>query len=115
MSYMSVESRVSVKQSKSTHTGEFSVVILGDFSGRASRALNTPLSRLVPVDRDNFFELFSAFGIQLKLPFDTQPIEFNDFDQLHPDYLLDQLAIFARFRQWQRKAQKPEHFASVLE
>ncbi|HEY6528495.1 MAG TPA: type VI secretion system contractile sheath large subunit [Cellvibrionaceae bacterium] len=115
MSYMSVESRVIGKQSKSTHTGEFSVVILGDFSGRASRALNTPLNRFVSVDRDNFFELFSAFGIQLKLPFDTQAIEFNDFDQLHPDYLLDQLAIFARFRQWQRKAQKPEHFASVLE
>lgn len=115
MSYMSVESRISGKQNRSSHSSEFSVVILGDFSGRASRGLAGPLSRLVPVDRDNFFELFSAFDIKLKLPFDEQPIEFKDFEHLHPDYLLDQLSIFARFRQWQRKALKPEHFEGLLE
>jgi type VI secretion system protein ImpC len=115
MSYMSVESRISGKQNRSSHSSEFSVVILGDFSGRASRGLTGPLSRLVPVDRDNFFELFSAFDIKLKLPFDEQPIEFKDFEHLHPDYLLDQLAIFAKFRQWQRKALKPEHFEGLLE
>lgn len=115
MSYMTVESRISGKQGKFSTGAEFSVVIMGDFSGRASRSLNKPLGRLVPVDRDNFFELFSAFDIQLKLPFDDQLIEFKDFDQLHPDYLLDQLSIFARFRQWQRKALKPEHFNGLLD
>ena len=54
MSYMSVESRISGKQNRSSHSSEFSVVILGDFSGRASRGLAGPLSRLVAVDRDNF-------------------------------------------------------------
>ncbi|MEY4589792.1 MAG: hypothetical protein RL497_1868 [Pseudomonadota bacterium] len=115
MSYMSVESRLNATQAKSTQMGEFSVVILGDFSGRASRAITSPNFRLTPVDRDNFFELFSAFDIQLKLPFDTQPIKFNDFDQLHPDYLLEELAIFARFRQWQRAILKPERFAAAVE
>lgn len=114
MSYMSVESRISGKQNRSSHSSEFSVVILGDFSGRASRGVNGPLSRLVAVDRDNFFDLFNAFDIKLKLPFDEQPIEFKDFEHLHPDYLLDQLSIFARFRQWQRKALKPEHFEGLL-
>lgn len=115
MVHMSVATRVGGKTGKGVSSGEFSVVIMGDFSGRASRGLAQPPGRLVAVDRDNFFDLFSAFDIQLKLPFDEQLVEFKDFDQLHPDYLLDQLAIFARFRQWQRKAQKPEHFNGLLE
>lgn len=115
MVHMSVATRMGGKTGKGVSSGEFSVVIMGDFSGRASRGLAQPPGRLVAVDRDNFFELFSAFDIQLKLPFDEQLIEFKDFDQLHPDYLLDQLAIFAKFRQWQRKAQKPELFNGLLE
>ncbi len=90
------------------------IVILGDFSGRTSRGIvevNTLLKRkLVNVDRDNFEEVFSKLKVKLKLPVSEGNITFNEFDNLHPDYIYEQVSLFDELRKLQRQLNNPSLF-----
>ena len=87
----------------------FHIAIIGDFSGQDSREDQTDSLDKRPaiqVDRDNFEEVFSRLSVKLKLPFDEQPLIFKKFDDLHPDYLYENVPLFEQFRSLKRKLKK---------
>lgn len=72
-----------------------SIVILGDFSGRASRGIVEPVGSRVPlrVDFDNFESVFGQLGVRLSLPQweghgEMLELRFGGPADLHPDSLL---------------------------
>ncbi|HEX8985104.1 MAG TPA: type VI secretion system contractile sheath large subunit, partial [Bryobacteraceae bacterium] len=77
----------------------FRVLILGDFTGRASRGIFEPelARRPVPIDRDNFGMVFEKLRPAVRLPVsgsesETLTLEFRSLDDFHPDALYDACA-----------------------
>lgn len=99
--------------------GPMHIAILGDFSGRASRGINDwqgIASRKVwPVDRDNFEEVFGKLNVGLGLAVADEPIHFADFDDLHPDYLYKNVALFDELRTLKRKLRNPRSYDQAIE
>ncbi len=93
------------------------IAIIGDFSGRSSRGESAAIThrKVTEIDRDNFDEVFAALKVELILPFDDEAIAFSDFDELHPDHLVEHVSLFERFRTLKRKLKKPEHFQSAVD
>src|SRR5690349_6528962 len=85
-------------QAKRKGTDAFHIAIVGDFSGRGSRGeldINSLSSRkVIEVDRDNLEEIFSRLNVRLRIPLSETELEFQEFDSLHPDYLLENLDLF---------------------
>lgn len=104
--------------SQRQHGQPMHIVIMGDFSGRASQGIcDTQLStrQVIHIDRDNFDEIFHRITPTLHLPVSNTAISFSDIDELHPDYLVEQLDIFEKFNTLKRKLKKPELFAQAVE
>lgn len=99
--------------------GPMHIAILGDFSGRASRGINDwqriAGRRALPVDRDNFEEIFEKLNVTLGLPVADDPIPFADFDDLHPDYLYKNVALFDELRALKRKLRNPRSYDQAIE
>src|SRR5262249_1368818 len=81
----------------------FRMVILGDFSGRASRGEVSSSEEIsnrksFKIGRDNFDDILKKVGVQLKLadlPSDaTAELKFATLDELHPDTIYDQVSAF---------------------
>ena len=82
----------------------FRILVLGDFSGRASRGvLDTRAAiatkRLHMVDRDDFEDVMAELGVKLRLPLsynadDSMEISFAELDDFHPDRIYERLHIF---------------------
>ncbi len=94
--------------------GPMHIAIVGDFSGRGSRGEHDATSigqrKAIEVDRDNFEEVFAQLKVTLDLPFNESPIQFREFDDLHPDFLYNKTDLFDQFRQLKFKLNKPELF-----
>lgn len=90
------------------------IAILGDFSGRASRNLvdveGVSKRRLMSVDRDNFEEIFSKLQVELSLPVSNEGIKFNEYDDLHPDYIYERIPLFDELRKLTRQLNNPDLF-----
>lgn len=95
------------------------IALLADFSGRGSRGeidLDGLAARKAHlVDRDNFEELFSKLQVSVKLPVSKEALKFDEFDDLHPDYLYENLALFADLRSLKRRLNKKDHFAKAAD
>lgn len=87
-------------------------LVLGDFSGSASRGEN-PKPRLLRVDRDNVEEIFAKLAVQLRLPLAEQPLAFAEPDELHPDFLYQRFELFAELRGLRRRLQDRATFAAA--
>src|SRR5258707_7923167 len=63
----------------------FRILILGDFSGRENRGLESKLAgrRPVSVDRDNLDEAIAGMGVAIGLP--GVALQFRELDDFHPD------------------------------
>ncbi len=96
----------------------FRILLLGDFSGRASRgpsAGGLPLAdrRPVAVDRDNFERVLShlrptlGVGVQGGESFE---ITFAELDEFHPDSLLERVQIFEDLRDLRAQLEDPSSF-----
>ncbi len=98
--------------------GAFHIAIVGDFSGRGSRGeLDTQqLSsrKVIEIDRDNFEQVFSQLNVRLRVPLCEEDISFNEFDSLHPDYLLENLDIFSKFTTLKNRLKKPDQFDAIV-
>lgn len=95
----------------------FNIAILGDFSGRAGRAISDAKSiaqrRGVQIDRDNFDEVLSRLGPQVKLSMgEGSPIrlQFSELDDFHPDRLFEHREIFGKVRDLRVRLQNPSTF-----
>ena len=95
------------------------IALFGDFSGRANNGSAEPgdiaKRRAIVIDRDNFEEVFTSLAVTLRLPVAEEAITFNEFDDLHPDYLYERLPLFTELRVLKRRLKKPDHFAAAAE
>src|SRR5579864_1787438 len=65
----------------------FQLLIVGDFSGRANRALHAPLSgrRPLRVDCDNLDDTMAQMGVALNLT--QMTLTFRELDDFSPDHI----------------------------
>lgn len=98
----------------------YSIALLGDFSGRASRglegeALRTPQATLV--DRDDLDDVLArlAPALQVRLPGADGPMEldFRGLEDFHPDRLFARLPLFAELRDLRARLLDPATFAAA--
>src|SRR5437773_4861328 len=83
--------------------GRVNLVVMGDFTGRASRGVIEPLPprKLLNVDVDNFARWFAQLGAKLKLtgteiPDGVVELGFASTDDFHPDQLLTRVTLLAK-------------------
>ncbi|MGH9378150.1 MAG: type VI secretion system contractile sheath domain-containing protein [Terriglobia bacterium] len=119
---INLDVRGSGERSRATSDAEtpFRILILGDFSGRATRnSLETgaKLASRRPrlVDRDNFDEVLAKSGAELTLPpgISPAPLRFTELDDFHPDRLFQSVALFQRLRELRAKLSNPSTFAEA--
>ncbi len=100
----------------------FRLLVMGDFSGRASRgALRAAASlvdlRPIQVDRDLIEELPAKLGavISLTLAEGETPLtlRFEELEDFHPDRLFERVAIFQHLRQVRRELRSPTTYTSA--
>lgn len=94
------------------------VLVVGDFSGRESRAVvdaaGLEKRKLHRIDKDSFDDVFARLGVSVALPVSEQPVAFTEIEQLHPDYLFHNLELFARYRQILRQLSSPSHYQEAV-
>lgn len=121
---MSVSAVASLQQAAAVPEPDtpFRIGILGDFSARAQRGVFEPGSlaerRLLPVDRDSIGEVMTALHVELHLPIagrGSPPviIRVRELDDLHPDRIFEQVAVFQTLRDLRRRLGDPRTFASA--
>ena len=86
----------------------FRVLIMGDFSGRATGGVRERGSDLAErrrhrIDRDDLDEVMGKLKVAINLPFagkDSEPItlRFSELDDFHPDRLVDRIEFFGKLR-----------------
>jgi type VI secretion system protein ImpC len=100
----------------------FRILILGDFSGRASQDLLDPggLARRRPilVDRDNLEEVMAGLGVEIQLSVvgpDCSPVSqrFGELEDFHPDRIFERLEVFQTLKGTRQKLVDPRTFASA--
>ncbi|MFN7933406.1 MAG: type VI secretion system contractile sheath large subunit [Bryobacteraceae bacterium] len=95
----------------------FRILVLGDFSGRASRGIVTKGQRKpITVDRDNFEDLFESLNVQLRLPLDggsALDLEFRELDDFLPDRIFESHPVFRKLRQLREDLEDPSTFLAA--
>lgn len=98
----------------------FRVVVLGDFSARASRAADVSAKsprRLSEIDRDNFDEVLRSLGVGLRLSLaeggPAVTLVFDELEDFHPDRIYERLDIFRKLRQTRRRLDDPSTFEAA--
>ncbi|MBL8215866.1 MAG: type VI secretion system contractile sheath large subunit [Bryobacterales bacterium] len=95
----------------------FRILVMGDFSGRASRKFtSTGPRKAINVDRDNFEDVLESLNVTLHLPVDgSSPLEirFNELDDFHPDRLYTGLPLFTRLRNLRERLEDSKTFADA--
>lgn len=95
----------------------FAMLVLGDFSGRANRALREPRNISVrppiEVDRDNFDDVLSRLAPELRLPLGDNGkihLNFSELEDFHPDRLFERVAAFETLRTFRKRLSDPATF-----
>jgi type VI secretion system protein ImpC len=99
--------------------GPWRIVIVGDFTGRASRGLHQPEKLatrvLVGIDIDNFDSVLARLAPTVHVPMSTGgegvAVTVGSLDEFHPDALFDRLDLFATLRASRRRLLNPATFA----
>jgi len=78
------------------------MLVLGDFSGRASRGIKTPLAGRKPVlvDCDTLDDAMKQLQVGVRIPVDERnlDLQFRSLDDFHPDQLFQNLDLFTDLR-----------------
>ena len=97
----------------------FRILILGDFSGRASAAAadsspgsDTP--RIFAIDVDNFDDVLSRIAPTVALPAAPDLLFLHGLDDFHPDRLIDQVPSLRRLMELRRSLQDPGTAQEVM-
>ena len=96
----------------------FKIAVLGDFSGRASKGVISPVDmRPIMVDRDNLDELIGKLGVEVHLSLEDESkalaISFEELDDFHPDQIYSRLDIFKSLRDIRSALNNPDSYASA--
>lgn len=93
--------------------GPLKVLILADYSGRASRNISQTEDlgsrKQIRVDKDNFHEVFERLRVSLSLPICDTAVEFNEFEDLNPDHIYEKVGVFDNFRKLIRQLKSPQN------
>ena len=104
---------------KRHHGAKYSVAIVGDFSGRTSRAVFEPESIYArpahKIGKGNFEQLFERLQVAVNLPSVNGPLRLLEFDDLHPDYLYQRVPLFNQFIQLEQQLRNPVEFSRAME
>jgi type VI secretion system protein ImpC len=100
----------------------FQIALLGDFSGRASRGIQSPgtiaARRPLVVDRDNFEETLAKLGVEVRLSLEGGPpvtIGFRDLDDFLPDEIFSRVTVFEKLRELRGRLANSETFRAAAE
>ncbi len=89
------------------------ILILGDFSGRASRGEHEPGSvknrRRYSVDRDDLEERLAHLGVEVRLQ-SGELLTIRELEDLEPDRVVERLASFGELRALRARLQDPRTF-----
>jgi type VI secretion system protein ImpC len=90
----------------------FRILLLGDFSGRASRGVVEPLERrrAMKIDVDNLDEVLARLKPEVAVPAadgSALPIAFGALDDFHPDRIFDRLPLFQKMRETRDSLRNP--------
>ncbi len=97
------------------------LVVLANFSGQQGAspdcADKSVISKrkIIAIDRDNFDEVFSSLNVQCKLPLTENALTFAALDDMHPDFLYQNLPLFEHFRTLKRKLKSSATFKEAAE
>ena len=96
------------------------LLVLGDFSGRASRNEREPLAgrRPRPIDLDSIDEVFAMLAPQLRLELSEDlvvTITPRELDDLHPDRIYETVDAFGELRSLRARLADPKSFAQAAE
>jgi type VI secretion system protein ImpC len=116
--------RIKLGSSRPTQSkaGNFRIALLGDFSARAnSGKLETGAAlaarKPLKVDCDNVDATLKRFAVKLRLPLSTDgaavELTVNSMDDLHPDQLYNNLAIFSELSGLRQRLKTPSTFAKA--
>ena len=115
----------SMEDSRSLPTDDdhFRIVILGDFSGRASKKISkSGIAGTKPllVDRDNIDEVLRKLNVEIRLPIlgkDSLPVtvSFSSIDDFHPDSLYERLEVFRALKEIREGLRDTAIFAPLSE
>lgn len=93
----------------------FHILLLGDFSGRASRGISEPIlgRRPIFVDRDEIEDLPARLNAEIRLPLAGEHgaalhLPIKNLDDLHPDSIYTSCELFPAMRAMRRKLENPE-------
>ncbi len=98
----------------------FRVLIMGDFSGRASRGVAEPLAgraatKPAVVDCDNLDQVMARLSTTLRLAVAGHedqgiPVPFKELEDFHPDRLFDALELFQALKKTRKELLDPATF-----
>lgn len=105
--------------SNNTRSNSMHMAILGDFSGRKNRGEESPDSlnnrKLIEINRDNFDTVFANLAPSLRLPISDKPLYFSELDDLHPDFIYQNITLFDQLRSLKRKLKNKNSFSQAAE
>ena len=99
-----------------TNETPFRILLIGDFSGRATRGAVESLAdrRPVAIDRDNFETVLERLGAGLNLPAEREgpglALRFRCLDDFHPDRIYANQELFQALRALRARLEDPETF-----
>src|SRR5579862_1591715 len=90
----------------------FRILVLGNFSGRA-----TPVAHAKPIDIDpgNFEQVMESLRVELHLTASSAPLtlQFRELDDFDPDHLYQTLPLFRAFRDTRKQLENPQTFRTA--
>ncbi|BBO81505.1 hypothetical protein DSCO28_20710 [Desulfosarcina ovata subsp. sediminis] len=108
---------------KSSDDYPFKILIMGDFSGRANRGLETDGAdvenrRLYAVDRDCDDAVMEKIGVSVRIPSagPSSPLVelgFNELEDFHPEQIYYRSPLFKILKETRRKLLNPDTFAET--
>lgn len=109
---LSVSGKAEPASVKRDEDSPFRVLVLGDFSGRASRLVSEPLAgrRAIKIDVDNFEDVLARAKPLLAMQSadgTSCEISFRRLDDFHPDRLLERLPHFDSLRETRKALRSP--------
>ena len=108
------------RQSKPLPETPFRILLMGDFSGGASRGTGRSRLRPVAVDRDNLDGVLNKMKVEIALPLAGKnnvpvTIRFAAMEDFHPDSIYQRLEIFAELRNMREALDDPRALAALAD